>query len=57
MSIGFTKVKQILESTEFTSINHVFKEIGITLIKFMGGTSGVIFRDFVHGRNKRLGRC
>ncbi len=49
MSIGFTKVKQILESTEFTSINHVFKEIGITLIKFMGGTSGVIFGTLFTG--------
>lgn len=49
MSIGSTKAKQILESTEFTSINHVFKEIGITLIKFMGGTSGVIFGTLFTG--------
>ncbi|MFS0822045.1 dihydroxyacetone kinase subunit DhaL [Bacillus sp. 1P02SD] len=43
MSVGFTKADENLKATEFTTVNDVFKTIGMSMISSMGGASGVIF--------------
>ncbi|MDR4889545.1 dihydroxyacetone kinase subunit DhaL [Fredinandcohnia sp. QZ13] len=43
MSVGFTKAEESLKATEFTTVNDVFKTIGMSMISSMGGASGVIF--------------
>ncbi len=43
MEEGFLAVHKMLEKREFDTINELFRAIGLTLIKSMGGASGVIF--------------
>ncbi len=43
MRDGFTEVKHVLENSEFEDAYSLMREVGITLVKTMGGASGVIF--------------
>lgn len=43
MSVGFSKAKENLEMKDFSTVNEIFKEIGMSMIGSMGGASGVIF--------------
>ncbi|WP_040203665.1 dihydroxyacetone kinase subunit DhaL [Neobacillus jeddahensis] len=54
MSVGFTKAEEGLRQKEFTTINDVFKTIGMSMISTMGGASGVIFGTFFIGGVKGL---
>ena len=52
MQIGFEKSKEALGKIEPTTINEVFKTIGMSMIKSMGGASGVIFGTMFSGAVK-----
>ena len=54
MQIGFTKAKEALEKSNPETINQVFSLIGMSLIKSMGGASGVIFGTMFSGGVKGL---
>ncbi|WHY67663.1 dihydroxyacetone kinase subunit DhaL [Neobacillus sp. SuZ13] len=54
MSVGFTKAEENLTKKEFTTINDVFKTIGMSMIANMGGASGVIFGTLFTGGVKGL---
>jgi len=54
MSVGFTKAEENLKQKEFTTINDVFKTIGMSMISNMGGASGVIFGTMFTGGVKGL---
>lgn len=54
MSVGFTKAEENLNQKEFTTINDVFKTIGMSMIANMGGASGVIFGTLFTGGVKGL---
>jgi len=54
MSVGFTKAEENLTQKEFTTINDVFKTIGMSMISSMGGASGVIFGTLFVGGVKSL---
>ena len=43
MATGFEAARQELEKTEFTDAYSVFSVLGRTMIKVMGGASGIIF--------------
>lgn len=43
MRKGFTYLGNLLKKERFSSINDLFKFVGISLLKSMGGASGVIF--------------
>jgi len=49
MQIGFTKAKEALEKVNPSTINEVFTLIGMSMIKSMGGASGVIFGTMFTG--------
>ncbi len=52
MSNGFLEVYKMLESREFNSVNEVFSEVGITILKTMGGASGVLFGTIFYCGNR-----
>jgi dihydroxyacetone kinase phosphoprotein-dependent L subunit len=54
MALGFTKAAENLNQQEFTTINDVFKTIGMSMISNMGGASGVIFGTMFTGGVKGL---
>jgi dihydroxyacetone kinase phosphoprotein-dependent L subunit len=54
MSVGFTKSEENLTQKECTTINDVFKTIGMSMIANMGGASGVIFGTLFTGGVKGL---
>jgi dihydroxyacetone kinase phosphoprotein-dependent L subunit len=54
MSVGFTKADENLRATEFTTVNDVFKTVGMSMISSMGGASGVIFGTMFVGGIKGL---
>ena len=54
MSVGFTKAEENLRANEFTTVNEVFKTIGMSMISSMGGASGVIFGTMFVGGIKGL---
>lgn len=54
MSVGFTKADENLKANEFTTVNDVFKTIGMSMISSMGGASGVIFGTMFVGGIKGL---
>ncbi|MFK4997119.1 dihydroxyacetone kinase subunit DhaL [Bacillus sp. N9] len=54
MSVGFTKAEENLKANEFTTVNEVFKTIGMSMISSMGGASGVIFGTMFVGGIKGL---
>ncbi|MBS4208134.1 dihydroxyacetone kinase subunit DhaL [Bacillus sp. FJAT-50079] len=54
MSVGFTKADENLKANEFTTVNEVFKTIGMSMISSMGGASGVIFGTMFVGGIKGL---
>ncbi|WML41393.1 dihydroxyacetone kinase subunit DhaL [Neobacillus sp. OS1-2] len=54
MSVGFKKADENLNKKEFTTINDVFKTIGMSMIANMGGASGVIFGTLFTGGVKGL---
>ncbi|MEH7237165.1 dihydroxyacetone kinase subunit DhaL [Bacillus sp. JJ1562] len=54
MSVGFTKADENLRATEFSTVNDVFKTIGMSMISSMGGASGVIFGTMFVGGIKGL---
>ncbi|MEH7222802.1 dihydroxyacetone kinase subunit DhaL [Bacillus sp. JJ1566] len=56
MSVGFTKADENLKANEFTTVNDVFKTIGMSMISSMGGASGVIFGTMFVGGIKGLER-
>lgn len=49
MQIGFTKAREALEKSNPGSINEVFSLTGMSMIKSMGGASGVIFGTMFTG--------
>lgn len=50
MKIGFSRVEKVLTEGRYATVNQVFREIGYTLLKVMGGASGVLFGTmFVSG--------
>lgn len=50
MKIGFLQVEKVLSAGRYDTVNQVFREIGYTLLKVMGGASGVLFGTmFVSG--------
>ncbi|MCF6410747.1 dihydroxyacetone kinase subunit DhaL [Pseudalkalibacillus salsuginis] len=54
MSVGFTKAAENLKANEFTTVNDVFKTVGMSMISSMGGASGVIFGTMFVGGIKGL---
>lgn len=54
MTVGFTKAEENLNKKEFTTINDVFKTIGMSMVSSMGGASGVIFGTMFTGGVKDL---
>lgn len=54
MQIGFTKAKETLEKIEPKTINEVFSLTGMSMIKSMGGASGVIFGTMYMGAVKGI---
>jgi len=54
MSVGFTKAIENLKQKEFSTINEVFKTIGMSMISSMGGASGIIFGTMFVGGVKEL---
>lgn len=54
MSVGFTAAEENLTQKEFSSVNDVFKTIGMSMISSMGGASGVIFGTMFTGGIKGL---
>ncbi len=54
MSVGFTKAEENLKVNEFTTVNDVFKTIGMSMISSMGGASGIIFGTMFVGGIKGL---
>nr|WP_304216121.1 dihydroxyacetone kinase subunit DhaL [Fredinandcohnia onubensis] len=54
MSVGFTKADENLKANEMTTVNDVFKTIGMSMISSMGGASGVIFGTMFVGGIKGL---
>jgi dihydroxyacetone kinase-like protein len=54
MSIGLTKAKEALEKITPSTINEVFSTTGMTMIKSMGGASGVIFGTMFFGGVKGM---
>lgn len=50
MKMGFSRVEDVLSGGTYDTVNQVFREIGYTLLKEMGGASGVLFGTlFVSG--------
>jgi dihydroxyacetone kinase phosphoprotein-dependent L subunit len=43
---GFTAVRDALKDQTFTTLQEVFKTVGMTLMRSMGGASGVLFGTF-----------
>ncbi|UAL48025.1 dihydroxyacetone kinase subunit L [Sutcliffiella horikoshii] len=54
MSVGFTKAEENLRANEFTTVNDVFKTVGMSMISSMGGASGIIFGTMFVGGIKGL---
>jgi dihydroxyacetone kinase-like protein len=54
MSVGFTKAEENLKANEFTTVNEIFKTVGMSMISSMGGASGVIFGTMFVGGIKGL---
>jgi dihydroxyacetone kinase phosphoprotein-dependent L subunit len=54
MSIGFSSAVTNLQKQDFSTINEIFKSIGMSLISSMGGASGVIFGTMFLGGIKNL---
>ncbi len=54
MSIGFKKAIENMEQKEISTINDVFKIIGMSMISSMGGASGIIFGTMFVGGVKDL---
>lgn len=54
MEVGFTNANEQLKGKSFSTINDVFKAIGMTMITTMGGASGVIFGTMFVGGVKGL---
>lgn len=54
MRLGFTKVKENLTDKQFSTINDIFKTIGMSLISTMGGASGIIFGTMFLGGIKDI---
>jgi dihydroxyacetone kinase phosphoprotein-dependent L subunit len=54
MSIGFAKTDENLKANNFTTVNDVFKTVGMSMISTMGGASGVIFGTMFLGGVKGL---
>ncbi|SES78130.1 dihydroxyacetone kinase, C-terminal domain [Salinibacillus kushneri] len=57
MSVGFKSAEENLNKKEFTTINDVFKTIGMSMVQSMGGASGVIFGTMFMGGVKNLDPC
>jgi dihydroxyacetone kinase phosphoprotein-dependent L subunit len=54
MSVGFKKAIENLNQKELSTINEVFKTIGMSMISSMGGASGIIFGTMFVGGVKGL---
>ncbi|GEN86304.1 dihydroxyacetone kinase subunit DhaL [Oceanobacillus sojae] len=46
---GFNAVKETLNSNTYATVNNVFKDIGMSMLRSMGGASGVIFSSMFLG--------
>ncbi len=49
MKLGFSAAAATLTDGHFSSVNEVFKETGMALLKTMGGASGVLFGTILVG--------
>jgi len=54
MAGGFEGVKQELTGKEFTDIYQVFSTVGRTMIRIMGGASGIIFGLLFYAGSKNM---
>lgn len=54
MAVGFKEAQKNLENKEFSTINDVFKTVGMSMLSSMGGASGVIFGTMFIGGVKKL---
>lgn len=54
MAVGFKKAEENLNKKECSTINDVFKTIGMSMIQSMGGASGIIFGTMFMGGVKSL---
>lgn len=54
MSIGLEKAKEALEKINPSTINEIFSTTGMSMIKSMGGASGVIFGTMFFGGVKGM---
>jgi dihydroxyacetone kinase-like protein len=54
MTVGFSRAEENLRENEFTTVNDVFKTIGMSMISSMGGASGVIFGTMFVGGIKGM---
>ncbi|CAH0122695.1 MULTISPECIES: dihydroxyacetone kinase subunit DhaL [unclassified Paenibacillus] len=54
MSIGFTAASEELRNKQWSSVNEIFQTTGMSMIKSMGGASGVIFGTMFMGGVKGL---
>lgn len=54
MAGGFEAVRQELESTEYTDVYQVLATVGRTMIKTMGGASGIIFGLLFYAGSKNM---
>lgn len=54
METGFLKVKNVIGQKEYTSINDLFRDVGMAMLNSMGGASGVIFSTIYLGGIKGI---
>lgn len=57
METGFISVNNTIKQKEYTSINNLFRDIGMAMLNSMGGASGVIFSTIFLGGQKDTGEA
>lgn len=55
MARGFETLHQKLEDATFTTLDELFKAIGMALMTSVGGAAGAVFGTFFRGGARRLG--
>jgi len=56
METGFLNAKKVIEPKEYTSVNELYKDVGMAMLNSMGGASGVIFSTIFLGGKKDTGK-
>jgi len=55
MARGFETVRQKLDGATFTTLDELFKSVGLALMTSVGGAAGAVFGTFFRGGARRLG--